>query len=337
MELCALTPEDLLRSYVHSLHRDADALFAFTKQMTTQLGLINLLNYLLSMTDLSPMKFVLSTDTGQLVQLEFKPTYNPSTLSMDFAERVPFRLTRNIETLVGPFGRLGLLPAVMYALVQCLHRNDFHLRNLLCLIIRDDLSSIQSQKQQQLLRASTTAAAAAAAAAAPLSSPNSSVSTSPAGHGTGGGDTASDIPSPMGSSSSSSSSRADGEGDVEGVGGADELQRQKGSGGGDKSSSSTSSNNSNSTAAAAFATAAAAATAVRNATANASAFAREMTEVNVRRVVDAIQRIEGSAAIARTADGRDAIPINRQVMALLNIASRKEILCMMKPTWQAWF
>eukprot|EP00922_Rhytidocystis_sp_ex-Travisia-forbesii_P031180 GHVS01046001.1.p1 GENE.GHVS01046001.1~~GHVS01046001.1.p1 ORF type:complete len:517 (-),score=69.88 GHVS01046001.1:179-1513(-) len=141
-DLCQVVPETLLRNFAAAIHPDPNISFMFKKQFTTGLGLVGVLSHLLSVGDINPMKVLFSKCTGQLMQLEFKPGYDNHSLCLEHLERVPFRLSRNIETFVGPHGRVGLLPGVMYALVECLHKNDFHVRNLLCLLIRDDLHSM---------------------------------------------------------------------------------------------------------------------------------------------------------------------------------------------------
>ncbi|KAF8817871.1 non-specific serine/threonine protein kinase, partial [Cardiosporidium cionae] len=149
-EICEVVSEDLLRSYVHNIHPDADHSFVFIKQFTTNYGMLSIMNYLFSMVDLNPMKLLFAPDTGQLIQLEFKPHFNVQYFLLEYTGRVPFRFTRNIEALIGPFGRLGLLPGVMFSLMECLQKNEFHLRNLLCLIFRDDLMAL-SQNRASLL------------------------------------------------------------------------------------------------------------------------------------------------------------------------------------------
>lgn len=147
-DLCELVSSDVLRSFVHALLQNKDELFVFRKRFTQSVGLLGLLNYILSMADINPSKLLLSTETGLLSQLELKPSYNASTLSLDFVERVPFRLTRNIESLVGPFGRLGVLPGVMLSLVRCLRKHQDHLASSLCLFIRDDITALHGQRRQ---------------------------------------------------------------------------------------------------------------------------------------------------------------------------------------------
>ncbi|KYF47191.1 non-specific serine/threonine protein kinase, partial [Toxoplasma gondii ARI] len=244
-DLCELVSSDVLRLFVANLLPNNDELFVFRKRFTQSVGLFGLLNYILSMADINPSKIRLSLETGVVSQLELKPCYNGSTLSLDFVERVPFRLTRNIESLIGPFGRLGVLPSVIFSFVRCLRRYKDHLSSALCLFVRDDITAFHIQRKLQ--------------------------HSAPSGKGRN---------SPIHQILPTRS-------------------------------------------------------------------LKEMSEANAKKILEAIERIESApAAAAEKATGalapgeagdREDPPVNHHVMILLSIATKKEFLAMMKPTWQAWF
>lgn len=127
-----------------------DQSFLFIKQFTTHLGLLSIFSYILGVNDVTPGKLFVSMDTGQVYQSELKSSYVSSTLLIDKTEKVPFRLTRNIEHLMGPFGKSGILPGTMLAFAHCLQKYEFHVRNLLCSLLRDDLHAFSVHRALQL-------------------------------------------------------------------------------------------------------------------------------------------------------------------------------------------
>ncbi|KAH8739483.1 hypothetical protein FG386_000455 [Cryptosporidium ryanae] len=150
-EMCKnWVPGDILRSNLLKRFRSHDQSFTFIKQFTSQIGILSIFSYILGVNEVTPNKLFLSVETGQVYQSELKSSYVSSTLIVEKTERVPFRLTRNIESLMGPFGKVGVLPGSMLAFVHCLQKYEFHVRNLLCSLIRDDLYTFSIHRAIQI-------------------------------------------------------------------------------------------------------------------------------------------------------------------------------------------
>ncbi|KAH8584499.1 Tra1p-like C-terminal FAT domain plus phoshoinositide 3-kinase domain very large [Cryptosporidium sp. chipmunk genotype I] len=150
-ELCDnWVPEDIFKRSILKKFNSHDQSFLFTKQFTTHLGLLSIFSYILGVNDVTPGKLFVSLDTGQVYQSELKSSYVSSTLLIDKTEKVPFRLTRNMENLMGPFGKNGILPGTMLAFAHCLQKYEFHVRNLLCSLLRDDLHAFSVHRALQI-------------------------------------------------------------------------------------------------------------------------------------------------------------------------------------------
>lgn len=164
--LCNLVPDQVLRVYVHRRLRSAEELFLFKRQFTQGHAIYSVLNHIFSMADINPSKILLDMETGQVSQLELKASYCPASLTLNFAEKLPFRLTRNIELLMDAFGRCGIFPGCMYELICCLQKFSGHFANAAALLIRDDVTFLHKQKQhhQQQQRALQHSASATAGA-----------------------------------------------------------------------------------------------------------------------------------------------------------------------------
>ncbi|KAL7069141.1 hypothetical protein ACR3K2_03980 [Cryptosporidium serpentis] len=150
-EICEnWVPQDILKNSLLGNINSSDQSFIFVKQFTTHVGVLSIFSYILGATDVTPNKMFVSLDTGQVYQSELKSSYVSSTLLIDRIEKVPFRLTRNMQSLMGPYGKNGILPGVMLAFAQCLQKYEFHVRNLLCSLLRDDLYALSMHRALQI-------------------------------------------------------------------------------------------------------------------------------------------------------------------------------------------
>ncbi|KAJ1615239.1 Tra1p-like [Cryptosporidium canis] len=150
-ELCNnWVPKDIFRRNILKNFNSFDHSFTFVKQFTTHIGLLSVFSYILGVNDVIPGKLFISMNTGQVYQSELKSSYVSSTLLIDKAEKVPFRLTRNMQHLMGPLGKNGVLPGTMLAFAKCLQKYEFHVRNLLCSLLRDDLHAFSIHRALQV-------------------------------------------------------------------------------------------------------------------------------------------------------------------------------------------
>ncbi len=147
-EICQRVPDDLLSRHVHaSLQGDAEALWALKRALAMQLATVSLLCHAFTAGDRSPQRFVFSKKTGRFVASEFRPVYRPEG-QMEPSEDVPFRLTRNIMTLLSPLLVDGVFASSMATTALAVSEKSATLKPYLTLILRDDLMSWHASKMQ---------------------------------------------------------------------------------------------------------------------------------------------------------------------------------------------
>ena len=109
--------------------------------------------------------------------LDFYPSFDSNGL-IEYAEPVPFRLTRNLHAFFTPFGVKGDFVATMAAAAQACTAPGRNVRMHLDVYFRDSLTiwpwRQQQQAQQQNVDANDAAAKTSAAAAAFFSEPDAS-------------------------------------------------------------------------------------------------------------------------------------------------------------------
>lgn len=148
-DLCLLVSEDILRCYIHNCFPDSEHLHLHTKRMTTDLAAWSFMCYALLATDISATRISMDISTSRLNITGLRPTLKLDTLMLlDNAERVPFRLTRNLISFIGPLGKTTLFPSVFHSILDCLaqSKNELTFRTLISLTLRDDLWSLNTYK-----------------------------------------------------------------------------------------------------------------------------------------------------------------------------------------------
>mmetsp|Transcript_42441 Transcript_42441/g.120433 ORF Transcript_42441/g.120433 Transcript_42441/m.120433 type:complete len:1352 (+) Transcript_42441:224-4279(+) len=163
--------EYLLRDYLHRSALTADASFHLSKRFIIEYGILAFLAHMFKAGGITPAKLHVLRSTGQVQQYDLRPslqlpaddanqtqtqtaaadqadpqTHTPHPLAsplnfqLHCEDRVPFRLTRNVQALMGPHGLLGLFPAVLFSMGECLFAADTYVvfKSYLALILRDD-------------------------------------------------------------------------------------------------------------------------------------------------------------------------------------------------------
>ena len=96
--------------------------------------------YILKVGGRAPTKILFSKSTGNITQIDFFPTFDPQGV-IDCPEPVPFRLTRNLNTFLTPFGVEGMFVACMSAAARALVQPKTSLQYHLALYFRDELTA----------------------------------------------------------------------------------------------------------------------------------------------------------------------------------------------------
>lgn len=121
------------RTYLRSPERS----YHFRQAFARSAALNSLMQYVFAVVDRSPERFVFNRRTGQMVSTDFRLGYS----NQGFLEpaTLPFRMSRNIQELLGPLLLQGLFVPSMGIAAAALHAREDGLPSLLCLLLRDDI------------------------------------------------------------------------------------------------------------------------------------------------------------------------------------------------------
>lgn len=136
-------PEYLLSNHLRSRAQDTWHMLLLRDAMMSSLGLSSFLSSVLSTGQQNPARQLLREDMT-LLNVEFRPGYSPDGRGnlLNEEDRVPFRLTRNLEHMMTPAGVQGRFSNVITSVSTCVLNepvNRVALRSFLESYLFDDL------------------------------------------------------------------------------------------------------------------------------------------------------------------------------------------------------
>lgn len=139
-----MVESDILLRHLFTSLQGPDSFFYFRKTFSSQVALNSFLQYVFSTLDCSPEKFILNTKNAHVVSSDFRFNYNNQGLLK--GNDMPFRMTSNIQTLIGSLNMEGYFIPAFSSLASLInsHMKDFS--PVLHLLLRDDMMSWYASK-----------------------------------------------------------------------------------------------------------------------------------------------------------------------------------------------
>lgn len=157
-------PNTIALSYFQSIYPSFEDFWLFRRQFAYQFAATTFMTYIMHMSARYPMKFSISRSTGDIWASDLLPNLNSARAFFFNPEAVPFRLTPNIQTLMGPLAVEGIFTASLMAIARCLAEQDqgYEMEQQLSIFVRDEMynwaagrsssSSNESKMEGQHLR-----------------------------------------------------------------------------------------------------------------------------------------------------------------------------------------
>lgn len=143
-------PQDLVLNYFKAIYPDYADFFLFRKQFSYQLASLTFITYIMHMSARWPSKMNISRSTGNVWGAELIPALASQRPVFGSPEVVPFRLTPNLQTLMGPLATEGLFASALMAIALCLtqaHDQGGELEQQLSIFVRDEMFFWHSQSR----------------------------------------------------------------------------------------------------------------------------------------------------------------------------------------------
>ncbi|KAK4670085.1 transcription-associated protein 1 [Podospora pseudopauciseta] len=125
--------------YFQLAYPDFSEFWLFRRRFAYQLAALTFMTYTLHIDKRYPNKFNISRKTGNIWGSELLSQIAQNRPIFYHSEHVPFRLTPNMQTLMGPLATEGIFAASIMAIARCLTEPQFQLEHALTLYVRDEM------------------------------------------------------------------------------------------------------------------------------------------------------------------------------------------------------
>ena len=132
-------PRTLAMDYFQKAYRDFADFWLFRRRFAYQLATLNFMTYILFVDKRYPQKMMISRGLGNVWSAEPMSCMSANKPFFTHSEPVPFRLTPNLQTLMGPLATEGIFSCSLMAIARCLTEPEFELEHALTLFVKDEM------------------------------------------------------------------------------------------------------------------------------------------------------------------------------------------------------
>lgn len=161
-------PSTLLKDYYSKLFSEFEDFWLFRKQFASQYAAFVFMTFMLSINNRSPHKIFVDEKSGNVHTLEMLPSRYSYERVNQYAkqfetnlpnsapvfhnnEPVPFRMTPNIQKLIGDSAMEGVFSVGLFVIARALLEPDHELNTYLSLFIRDEVISWYSSMNRSIV------------------------------------------------------------------------------------------------------------------------------------------------------------------------------------------
>ncbi|KAI6782429.1 Transcription-associated protein-like protein [Emericellopsis cladophorae] len=132
-------PHTVALEYFQQTHPQFADFWLFRRQFSYQLAALTFMTYTMYMHVRYPQKFNIARGSGNIWGSELMSYMSNNKPYFTNPEPVPFRLTPNLQTLMGPLATEGIFASAVMAIARCLTESEHELEHALTLTVRDEM------------------------------------------------------------------------------------------------------------------------------------------------------------------------------------------------------
>lgn len=132
-------PSTLALEYFQKVFPQFAEFWLFRRQFSYQLSALTFMTYILYMHNRYPQKINIARGSGNIWGSELMSYMSANKPFFHNPEPVPFRLTPNLQTLMGPLATEGIFACSLMAIARCLTEPEYELEHALTLFVRDEM------------------------------------------------------------------------------------------------------------------------------------------------------------------------------------------------------
>ncbi|KZZ98418.1 histone acetylase complex subunit [Moelleriella libera RCEF 2490] len=129
----------LVLEYFQQVFPQFSDFWLFRRQFSYQLGALTFMTYIMYMQSRYPSKINIARGSGNTWGSELTPSMSNNKPFFHNPEPVPFRLTPNLQVLMGPLAMEGIFGCSLMAIARCLTEPELELEHALTLTVRDEM------------------------------------------------------------------------------------------------------------------------------------------------------------------------------------------------------
>ncbi|KAH9209380.1 hypothetical protein DL95DRAFT_526909 [Leptodontidium sp. 2 PMI_412] len=129
----------LVLEYFTKIYPGYSEFWLFRRQFSYQFAALTFMTYILHMHNRYPHKLNIARGTGNIWGSELMSCMAAGKAFFHNPEPVPFRLTPNLQTLMGPLATEGIYSCAIMAIARCLTEPEYELEQQLSLFVRDEM------------------------------------------------------------------------------------------------------------------------------------------------------------------------------------------------------
>ena len=132
-------PSTIALEYFQSIYPSFADFWLFRRQFSYQFAALTFMTYIMHMNNRYPHKLSIARRTGHIWGSELIPAIANGKPFFHNPEPVPFRLTPNLQSLMGPLATEGIYSCAIMAIARCLTEPEFELEQQLSVFVRDEM------------------------------------------------------------------------------------------------------------------------------------------------------------------------------------------------------
>ncbi|KAG5928504.1 hypothetical protein E4U42_000535 [Claviceps africana] len=132
-------PSTVALDYFQQVFPQFAEFWLFRRQFSYQLAALTFMTYILYMHNRYPAKLNIARGSGNIWGSELMSFMSASKPFFHNPEPVPFRLTPNLQVLMGPLATEGIFSCSIMAIARCLSEPEHELEHALTLFVRDEM------------------------------------------------------------------------------------------------------------------------------------------------------------------------------------------------------
>ncbi len=145
-------PSNLVLDFFLQTYPSFSSFWLFRRQFSYQLAALTFITYIMHISTRYPQKLSISRASGCVWGSELVPTISQQRPLFSNPEPVPFRLTPNLQTLMGPLATEGIFSCAIMAISRCLTEPEGELEQQLSIFVRDEVVFWFTQQQRAQLQ-----------------------------------------------------------------------------------------------------------------------------------------------------------------------------------------